>query len=680
VQYEFQVATSSTFGAGTIVADSLLVPATNTWSPPPGALASSGTYYWHWKTATGSYSAPRSFTIKVPRVGTGDDSGPLWSAGPLSVNEISGNLLVSLPGPSYPTDASPMSASVSYNSLTQEDGGLGAGWLLDAGPSAAGAPTQLVDHNWFGANRMDAVEARFADGSSLCFTHVGDTSTYAARGGSDAQLSQNQDRSWTYTSGTMIANFRTADSTSGVAAASSITDVATAPGKGALTYTYSTLDPSKVTSVSDDSGRTLSFSWNSLNPSGCASAIVCITGPDAVTWKYIGDATGGTSGRLARINDGQRDIAAISYDATSGLLNKLQNANDLDPANASPGYNGAHAVTIVYDGSSPSRVQSVNDGPISNQAPSTSTTSFAYFPGAVATTATRAAHPGIAAGTVRTADGYTTVTPPNQQGQPTPKSAKVFYDNRGNTLEQDDTLGNATLTGYNTNDQVSWVEDEDGNPTDYTYQPVTDALLSKQGPDPDGAGPLTRPTTSYRYDEKTVGDATTAGPALQGLQGGYYDNPNLTGRPKLLATDAAVDQNWGSGGPSGLGVSDNFSVRWSGNLVASTGGAYTFTTVADEGTRLTIDGIVAVDNWRNQTLSTTSSQPITLAAGRHKLALEYHDTTGAAEVHLHWACASCSPAIADQVIPASALEPAWLDLSRTGFDGDRFSWVSGSRW
>ena len=55
-----------------------------------------------------------------------------------------------------------------------------------------------------------------------------------------------------------------------------------------MSYSFSTADPAKVTSVTDDSGRTLTFTWNSLNSSGCTGAILCITGPDAVTWKYVG--------------------------------------------------------------------------------------------------------------------------------------------------------------------------------------------------------------------------------------------------------------------------------------------------------------------------------------------------------------------------------------------------------
>jgi hypothetical protein len=39
----------------------------------------------------------------------------------------------------------------------------------------------------------------------------------------------------------------------------------------------------------------------------------------------------------------------------------------------------------------------------------------------VQTAPTRAAHDGLPQGTARTADGYTTITPPRQQSEPSPK-------------------------------------------------------------------------------------------------------------------------------------------------------------------------------------------------------------------------------------------------------------------
>jgi RHS repeat-associated protein len=642
------------------VSDSGALPATNTFSPPAGTLTDGHTYYWREKTGTGSWSSGRSFSVNQSHLGA--DGSPIWSDGPFAVNEVNGNLLVSLPGPQYPTVAGAMGANVSYNSLDSTDRGFGAGWLFDTG-SATGAPAVLRDDNLLpGAARLDAVEAVFADGSSSCYMHVGQTNTYAAGPGDGSLLTKDADGTWTYTSGDTIANFGVADGETALAELASVESASAGAGNGKLTYTFSTADPSKVTSITDESGRTVTFTWNSLNPSGCSTAIVCVSGPDGVTWKYIGDAGGGTSGRLATVYDGTRNIATLSYDG-SGRVHVLQNADDLDPTHASSGYNSSHALTVSYDGSG--RVSSVANGPISDQTDATSTTSFAYTPGSVSTTATRATHGGLSVGSVRTAVGYTTIEPPNQQGAGSPKLVKVFYDGHGNLLERDNALGNITEFGYDDQDEKLWSEDGAGNPTDTNWDTVNNVPLSVTGPDPDGAGSAPRPVTAYRYDETKVGTSSTAGPALQGLQGEYFDNLNLAGRPKLRETDSTVDFSWGTGGPTGLGVTDNFSVRWTGTITLPAGGAYTFSVRSDEGARLVVGRLVQIDNWHDQTVTTVSSPGFTYLAGTYKIELDYYEHTGPAEVHLRWSCAACSPAISDQVVPTSALQPAWENQTST---------------
>lgn len=659
--YQFQVAADAGFGS--VVSDSGSLPRTNTFAPPEGTLASGSTYHWRWKTGTGSWSTGRSFTTGLPKLGA-RESAATWSLGPLTVNLVNGNLLTGMPGPSYPTATGAMGTSLAYNSLDTTNRGFGAGWLLDAGAADAGAPLQLLDHNLLTAGaRLDVVEAIYADGSSTCFTHVGETATYIAAPGDGQLLSKNADGSWTLTSGETIVSFGVANGATGIASLTSVESTGAAAGNGKLAYSYAIADPSKIAAVTDTAGRSLTFTWSDLNPAGCAAAIVCVSGPDGVTWRYVGDSGGGTSGKLLKVNNGTRDLAQVGYDA-SGHLNKLQNANDLNPSVASPGYNGTHALTVGYNAGG--KVASISEGPVTAQTPSTATWSIDYVPGSVATSATRAAHSGMPLGTVRTADGYTTVIPPRQQGQASPKSTRIYYDNLGRAIEVVDLLGNRTFAHYNAREQLLWTEDEDGNPTDYSWDTVNDVLLSTTGPDADGAGPLGRPVTANRYDETQIGTAATPGTALEGLQALYFGNVNLAGRPLKRQTDASVDFDWASGGPAALaGQSDGFSIRWTGNLNVAAGGSYTFSTRADDGTRLTIDGIVAVDNWKEQTVATVSSQPITLAAGTHKLVLEYYDRAGPAEIELRYACTGCNPSISDQIIPTSALRPAWLNQTST---------------
>jgi RHS repeat-associated protein len=646
------------------------VASTSNWTVPPGALKDGRTYWWRfWVTdylEGPTVPAARRFDVRLPKLGV-RDFWPMWSRGPVSVNLVTGNLVVSVPGPSYPTAVGSMGASATYNVRDAGNRDLGQGWTLAAGDGLGSPPTKLVDHNLLsGAEQYDAIERVSADGSSDFYTRVGTTNTYVSAPGDGSQLTRGDNGSWTLVDPDgAIYLFATTHSNGAYPLVSAELGGADA-GKGVLHYTFQPVagsaDPLRVTQIRDSvqgqpPNRALTFAWNSLNPGGCPTAIVCMTGPDGVTWRYVADA----AGRLSRVNNGTRDILALTYDPATGRLVKIQNANDLDPAGAGPGYLPSHALNIAYDGSG--RVSSVSEGPVSPTS-AFSTWSFAYTPGVVPVTRpTQATHGAMAQGTVRSADGYAEVTPPRQQGLPSPLRSRVYYDSLARPLEQIDLRGNVTSSQYNDKDQILWTEDEQGQPTDHAYDSVNDVLTSVTGPDPDGPGPLGRPVTSHRYDEVAIGSSGAEGSKLQGLQASYYANRNLAGRPQLRRTDASINFQWADGTGPLPGVTDNFSIRWTGNLHVPTGagGLYTLTTVADDGTRLIVDGVVAIDNWRDQGPTAVSSQPIQLNQGLHKISLEYYEHLVSGQVQLLWACSGC-PSV---VIPSSNLRPAWMNQTST---------------
>lgn len=78
---------------------------------------------------------------------------------------------------------------------------------------------------------------------------------------------------------------------------------------------------------------------------------------------------------------------------------------------------------------------------------------------------------------------------------------------------------------------------------------------------------------------------------------------------------------------------DNFSARYTKTEVFESGN-YTFTTTADDGVRLWIDGNLIIDNWVDGVSTQTASLP--LNAGEHTIKLEYYENTGTAQVKLSW--------------------------------------------
>src|SRR5205814_7488983 len=100
-----------------------------------------------------------------------------------------------------------------------------------------------------------------------------------------------------------------------------------------------------------------------------------------------------------------------------------------------------------------------------------------------------------------------------------------------------------------------------------------------------------------------------------GLLGSYYSNTTTFAGAPVTRVDPTVNFDWGTGSPiSGVG-SDNFCVRWTGQVQAQFSETYTFYTSSDDGARLWVNNILLVDKWMNQG-TTEYFATITLTAGQ----------------------------------------------------------------
>jgi hypothetical protein len=115
----------------------------------------------------------------------------------------------------------------------------------------------------------------------------------------------------------------------------------------------------------------------------------------------------------------------------------------------------------------------------------------------------------------------------------------------------------------------------------------------------------------------------------------YFNNKVLDGTPVVTRCEAAVNYNWGSGGPGGGVATDSFSARWMGTHTLA-GGTYTFTARSDDGIRVWVDGALVIDAWRNQP-ATTYTATRTLTAGDHQVRVEYYENLGQAVAQVSWA-------------------------------------------
>jgi large repetitive protein len=142
---------------------------------------------------------------------------------------------------------------------------------------------------------------------------------------------------------------------------------------------------------------------------------------------------------------------------------------------------------------------------------------------------------------------------------------------------------------------------------------------------------------NYGLVTTSAGASITVQPVVsQGLLGRYFNNISLTGTP-VLQRNEAVNFSWSTASPATGVNADNFSVRWSGQVTASSTGTYRFRTYSDDGVRLYVNGVLRINNWTDHgpTYNTTSS--ISLVAGtKYNIVMEYYERGGGATARLQW--------------------------------------------
>jgi len=130
--------------------------------------------------------------------------------------------------------------------------------------------------------------------------------------------------------------------------------------------------------------------------------------------------------------------------------------------------------------------------------------------------------------------------------------------------------------------------------------------------------------------------SASASPAYELLNGDFEGRVYDSGGWYLSRfKELTIDHFWGSAGPNGR--ADNFSVIWKGSFSVATTGDYYFKVVSDGGVRLLIDDYLIIDKQSLASQSVVEHEAkVNLAAGPHKIALEYYETTGEATVRLFY--------------------------------------------
>ena len=122
--------------------------------------------------------------------------------------------------------------------------------------------------------------------------------------------------------------------------------------------------------------------------------------------------------------------------------------------------------------------------------------------------------------------------------------------------------------------------------------------------------------------------------ARPGLRAHFFDSTDWTGEPARSFVSSTIDtaslsRGWGFLPP------DTFSARWSGYVFADRSGPYTFSTTSDDGSTLSIDGHLVVDN-AGVHGPVTRSGSVELERGPHAVVIDYANAGGGYDMHWAW--------------------------------------------
>eukprot|EP00960_Hanusia_phi_P062334 765116-Hanusia_phi.AAC.3 len=154
---------------------------------------------------------------------------------------------------------------------------------------------------------------------------------------------------------------------------------------------------------------------------------------------------------------------------------------------------------------------------------------------------------------------------------------------------------------------------------------------------------LGRYITSYRTTQSGTFSLDVRVAGENGLHGKYYRDTELTNLA-LEQNDTSIDFNWGIDGPyPSSGITDHFSIQWTGYLKAKYSEEFTFETDmggSDERVKLWVDSSWIIDQWNSLSASSPSGTVWLVSNTLYDIKLQYADGADSAQLQLLWSSAS----------------------------------------
>ena len=243
-------------------------------------------------------------------------------------------------------------------------------------------------------------------------------------------------------------------------------------------------------------------------------------------------------------------------------------------------------------------------------------------------------------------------------GVPSPPSfRRVTFDPSGRLLTDTDATGKTSESGWDDGDRLLFATDPAGR--------KTTALYDVQGRATDRYGPA--PSSCFAADRRPNGtcadvphSASAYDEGFRGLGARYWPNTSMADAPTVHATgvgDAAgaLAADWGSGAPAPGLAPGGWSARYTGEIVLPTAGAWGFRLDRTGWVRLWVDDALVVDAWAEGSGFTPAVSVPGLAAGVHRVMVEFRPGGSGARLELHWT----PPGGASSLVPGANLAPRY---------------------
>lgn len=229
----------------------------------------------------------------------------------------------------------------------------------------------------------------------------------------------------------------------------------------------------------------------------------------------------------------------------------------------------------------------------------------------------------------------------------------ITLDDFGRVIADADAAGNRTDFVWDANDRLR----SETDPTLIRRSTVYDSQhrpVEIYGPAPSAwFGPDDKPLATFA--SLTPRETRAYDEGITGLAAAYWPNRSYSGAVKVHETVAgSLVRQWGSGSPSGLGVTDNWAGRFTGEIYFPSSGSYRIEASSDDGVRVFIDDKTIIDSWVDQAFVRTGTYAAG-EAGWKRIRIDYYEASGGAGISLYW----IPPAGSSALVPGSNLRPAY---------------------